>query len=91
MRSGPTRTDNQHGDFFFDKATIGQIHELGSIEMGIKIQIETLQCFVVSEPGTPEPHGVFLLLPAGHFILNQQRQELRIQELVFNGVPVTTG
>ena len=82
--SGSAGTGNEHGDFLFDEPALGEVGDPLLIDARIEVEVEALQCLVATEAGTAQPHAVLLLLAAAGFVLDDQRQELRIGELVLD-------
>ena len=81
---GAAGAGNQHGDFLFDEPALGEVGDPLLIDARIEVEVEALQRLVATEAGAAQSHAVLSLFAAAGFVLDDQRQELRIGELVLD-------
>lgn len=73
--------DDEHGRAFAEIATGRQIVHERAIELGQSFEVELIHRLGRTERGATLTQRELLLLAASDFILNQQRQKLRVGEL----------
>lgn len=66
-----------------------QFGNQGVIHRGAVGVIETFQCFVADHLRFSQTLGELALVAAGHFVLHQQRQEVGVSQLSFDGLTVS--
>nr|WP_281784100.1 hypothetical protein [Sinimarinibacterium flocculans] len=79
----------QHCDPLVEIAPGGQILDQRAVEPGQPGEVELLDGFLRAEGRTAQPGLQLLLLAAGDFVGDQQREKLGVSELAVDGLAIT--
>ena len=72
--AGAAGTHDQYRDFFFDEAARSQVMDRRAVQIGQPVEVETFQRL--------------LMLPPGHFVMDQQTEEIGEGQLAIDGFAV---
>ena len=86
--AGAAGADDKHRGFFLQVTAGGQIHDLRLVHAEVEGEVVAFQRLLGVDAGPALTCGQFALFPAGDLVLNEQRQEIHVGELLLHGLAV---
>ncbi len=84
--AGTAGSDDEHGGTFIEVAAGGEFVDERAVELGQAFEVELLEGLGGTEGGAAQTQLELLVLAAGDFVLDEEREELGVGELAVEGL-----
>lgn len=86
--AGTERTDDEHRRLLVEIAAGGEIADQAAVDAGQAIEVERIERLLRAEARAAQARAELLLLAPRDFVLDQEREELRVGELAVDDLAV---